>query len=440
MDHPGDTIYALSTGSLPSGVAVIRLSGAESIHVIERLCGTVPEPRVAALRKVKGLDGAVIDEGLALVFKGPASFTGEDCAELQVHGGRAVVQAVLEAIGSLPGLRQATAGEFTRRAFENGKLDLVEVEGLGELIHAETELQRRFARYLADGHLSAVYQRWMDRLSQGRALIEAELDFYDEDDIPGKVSDVVWGDLAALHAEMIGSLSDRTAEIVRDGYKVAIAGPPNAGKSTLLNALAKRDIAIVTDIAGTTRDVLSVDIDLDGMKVQIFDTAGLRETDDAVEKIGIARARDVIAKADLLLYLSAEAVVEAELPTDGTSRENILVVRTKAEKNFGSAMGHDLEISALENFGLDSLVKHISDRAAASVANGHFTTPLLSRHRNKIENAILALSVALADTDKSLELRAEDLRVAAQCLGEITGHVSADALLGMVFSQFCVGK
>lgn len=390
---------------------------------------------------IRSLDQETLDQGLVLFFEGPASFTGEDCAELQVHGGRAIVAGILEALGSLSGLRQAEAGEFARRAFENGKMDLVEAEGLAELLQAETAMQRRLARYLADGHLSRRYEGWMSRLSHARALIEAELDFADEGDIPGSVSDRVWSDVTLLIAEMEAALADHSAEIVRDGFKVAIVGPPNAGKSSLLNYLAKRDVAIVTDIAGTTRDVLSVDMDFAGSRIILFDTAGLRATTDPVELIGIERGRTVMRAADLVLYLSESGVIEgeSELQT-GFENLDMLVVKTKSDRPGLATREVDVEVSTVTGKGIDSLMKRIVDRARDAVHGGEIATPLLIRHRNHIALAAAALKAAVASHDEPLELRAELMRGSAEELAHLTGRVSPDALLGLIFSQFCVGK
>ena len=435
-----DTIFALSSGSPPAGVAVIRVSGAATQDALRVLCGKVPPVRQATLMAVRGNGGEELDRGLVLFFKGPASFTGEDCAELQVHGGRAIVSAILEALGLLPGFRQAEAGEFARRAFENGKMDLVEVEGLAELVQAETAAQRRLAKYLADGHLSRRYDAWMKRLSQARALIEAELDFADEGDIPGSVSERVWQDVGQLANEMEAALSDNTAEIVRDGFRVAIAGPPNAGKSSLLNFLAQRDVAIVTDVAGTTRDVLSVDLDLDGCKVILFDTAGLRETEDPVERIGIERARATIDAADLVLYLSEETI-SGEIDSIDTSRQKFDIIRVDSKLDLRAAEESkaDVTVSTVTGEGIDSLLKRISDKASAAVGGGDFLTPLLIRHRNHVSAATSCLREAVFSRDP-LELRAEMLRAAANELAYLTGRVTPDALLGLIFSQFCVGK
>jgi tRNA modification GTPase len=437
MSGHSDTIFALSSGSLPSGVAVVRISGPLAVNALLSMCGTVPPERKVTLLSISGADGDLLDRGLVLYFKGPNSFTGEDCVEFQVHGGKAVVNAILSCLGTLDGFRHASAGEFSRRAFENGKLDLVEVEGLADLIRAETEMQRRLARYMSEGQLSRRYQIWMERLSRSRAFIEAELDFADEDDVPGSVSAVVWEEVSALADELQASLDSRTGEIVRDGFRIAIAGPPNAGKSSLLNFLAKRDIAIVSSVAGTTRDVLTVDLDVDGHKVTLFDTAGLRETDDEVEQIGIDRARTVLLNADLVLYLyEGETGASGNLETLVSDAE-IWCVRTKSDINGDEGA---LSISTANGSGIDSLMKRISGVLSEMSRGGDFDVPLLSRHRNNLEQALGALQESLSNTDQSLEFRAESLRIASEHLGRITGTVSADELLGLIFSEFCIGK
>jgi tRNA modification GTPase len=343
-------------------------------------------------------------------------------------------------LSQLPGTRHAEAGEFARRAFENGKMDLVEAEGLADLIQAETAAQRRLARYLADGHLSRRYQQWMGTLSRCRALIEAELDFADEGDVPGSVSEQVWKDVDLLGAEMRRALSDHVSELVHEGFRVAIAGPPNVGKSSLLNWIAKRDVSIVTDIAGTTRDVLSVDVDLGGMKVVFFDTAGLRDTEDPVERIGIERARGAMASADLVVFLrDASRAMDTGLDVDALDAEKVMLVWSKTD--LAQPPGPEQNgISTQTGFGVDSLLKQIEAKATGAIQAGTFLTPLLSRHRNHVASALDHIHSALSQEGAVLELRAESLRLASEDLGRLTGRVSADQLLGLVFSQFCIGK
>lgn len=434
-----DTIYALSSGGLPSGVAIVRLSGAHAIEVASRLVDTLPSPRKAGLRWIRGLDGEAIDQALVLIFPQPSSFTGEDCVEFHVHGGRAVVNALLDELGRHDVMRHAEAGEFSRRAFDNGKLDLVEIEGLADLIVAETEMQRRLALQQSAGRQSELYAGWAKRLTRMRALVEAELDFPDEDDVPGAVSEQLWPELATLAHEMRQHLEgSASAEIVRDGFRIAIVGPPNAGKSSLLNALAQRDIAIVTEIAGTTRDVLGVDLNIGGYLVHLMDTAGIRETTDVVEREGVRRALKSIEEADLVLLLSAdERVPEINLP----ARKRFLSVQSKADLlNPAVPRQSDrLYLSSKTGEGFDSLTKRINDEVLAATAHAGGFGPARRRQVSLLRQAATDLEAGL-DGGLSLELRAEALRRAAHSIGKITGQVDVEDLLDVIFSEFCIGK
>ncbi|WP_018098697.1 tRNA uridine-5-carboxymethylaminomethyl(34) synthesis GTPase MnmE [Sinorhizobium meliloti] len=435
-----DTIYALSSGSLPAGVAIIRVSGPATADALVRLCGALPAPRIAALRTIRTRNGETLDSGLVLYFPAPASFTGEDCCELQVHGGRAVVSAILEELAATEGLRHAEAGEFARRAFQNGKLDLVEVEGLADLIAAETEMQRRLAIEHSGGGQSALYAGWARRLTHSRAMIEAELDFADEDDVPGSVSAAIWEDIGRLRQEIDEHIARAgLAEIIRDGLKIVIAGEPNAGKSSLLNALARRDIAIVTEVAGTTRDVLSVDLSLAGFSVKLFDTAGLRETDELVEREGIRRARQVIADADLVLLLSEKP---GSFRLDEALPEKVPVIRvaTKVDRPSPSWAPSDADIFLSTRTGegmadlLTALQSHLLDLAGKTA----LAMPSRKRHVDCLRQASSALERSLSSSE--LELRAEQLRQAGDALGKITGRVDVENLLDVIFSEFCIGK
>ncbi len=375
-----------------------------------------------------------------LYFPAPASFTGEDCCELQVHGGRAVVSAILEELAATEGLRHAEAGEFARRAFQNGKLDLVEVEGLADLIAAETEMQRRLAIEHSGGGQSALYAGWARRLTHSRAMIEAELDFADEDDVPGSVSAAIWEDIGRLRQEIDEHIARAgLAEIIRDGLKIVIAGEPNAGKSSLLNALARRDIAIVTEVAGTTRDVLSVDLSLAGFSVKLFDTAGLRETDELVEREGIRRARQVIADADLVLLLSEKP---GSFRLDEALPEKVPVIRvaTKVDRPSPSWAPSDADIFLSTRTGegmadlLTALQSHLLDLAGKTA----LAMPSRKRHVDCLRQASSALERSLSSSE--LELRAEQLRQAGDALGKITGRVDVENLLDVIFSEFCIGK
>lgn len=429
------TIFALSSGALPAGVAVVRISGPEALPALGLLtCKELPAPRQAVLRTIASQDGRVLDQALVLVFPGPHSFTGEDCVELQLHGSRGVVNAVIKELAEIAGLRPAEAGEFSRRAFENGRIDLVEAEGLSELIAAETEMQRRLAVEQSFGGQSELYNGWARRLTHARAMIEADLDFSDEEDVPGSVADTATVPLIELQEELRRHVANaRAGEIIRDGYRVAIVGPPNAGKSSLLNALADRDVAIVTEIAGTTRDVLQVDLDIDGYLVRLYDTAGLRKSSDVVEQEGIRRAHDAMAKADLILLLD-EIDSEPEHPTVPEGKD-ILHVGSKLDLHRTSS-AHDLCVSVRSGEGLDTLRDAIRQRVSGLWSGS--TAPNRKRQLDLLVQASNFLEEALNAGQP--ELRAEHLRAAAVSLGKITGAVDVEQLLDVIFSQFCIGK
>ncbi|NTH14154.1 tRNA uridine-5-carboxymethylaminomethyl(34) synthesis GTPase MnmE [Agrobacterium rhizogenes] len=439
MNTIGDTIFALSSGALPAGVAVVRISGPEALAAIAALAGTLPKPRQVALKTIRTRNGLTIDQGLVLVFPAPASFTGEDCVEIQVHGGKAVVAALLDELAGFKGCRLAEHGEFSRRALENGKMDLVEVEGLADLIAAETEMQRRLAVEHAAGGLSKLYEGWADRLTRARALIEAELDFADEDDVPGSVSDMVWDDMAKLRAELSAHLAGAGfGEIVRDGLKVVIAGAPNAGKSSLMNALARREVAIVTDIAGTTRDVLHVDLNIEGYAVRLYDTAGLRETEEVIEREGIKRALRTAAEADVILSL-AEIGTGAQIDFPGFGGR-LFRVGTKADIHPADETGYDLCISSSTGAGLAELHQLLVEDLQERTASLSLALPSRLRHRTLLAESLEALTQAVSATSVGLDIRAEYLRQAGHSLGRITGRVDVEDLLDVIFSEFCIGK
>lgn len=439
MTSSQDTIFALSSGSLPSGVAVVRVSGPAVATVMQHFQLGALEPRTARLKPVRRPNGDLLDRALLLSFAAPHSFTGEDILEFHLHGGRAVVQAVLDELASVPSCRHAEPGEFTRRAFENNRLDLTEAEGLADLIAADTEMQRRLAMSQARGDQARLYRDWMDRLSRARALIEAELDFPEEDDIPGAISDRVWTDVKQIGSEINSFLAKaRFGEIVRDGFNVAIIGRPNAGKSSLLNMLAKRPAAIVTDIPGTTRDLITIDLDLQGYLIRLTDTAGLRDTQEVVEAEGIKRARTAAANADLILSLREFG---DQLPFEHIDSEvEHLFVTTKCDK--GSTVDDgSLSISTQSNIGIEELtgaiVSWIEQRAAIGALD---LAPARARHQSLLTSAVEHIDFAQTSITEPLEVRSEALRLAARDLGKITGFVNPDDLLGLVFSEFCIGK
>lgn len=431
-----DSIVALSSGRLPAGIAVIRVSGPATRFVVETMAGLVKD-RFTTLRKLKTVDGSVIDHGLVLFFPGPGSFTGEDVAEFHVHGSRAVAAKMLETITGFDGVRHAEPGEFTRRAFLNGRLDLVETEALADLVNAETEAQRRFAVRNAEGAQSELYASWRRRLIHARAMIEAEIDFADEEDVPGSVSDAVWTDAAAMIAEIEHHIQGfKAAEIIRDGFEVVILGAPNAGKSSLFNALAQREAAIVTDEPGTTRDLLEVVLDLNGLKVRIVDTAGLRENAGKVEAIGIERARVKAGGADLVLLL--EDMAAPVSVGDAPAGVPLLKIGTKADLTDADPSAYDMAISSKDGAGLADLLEEIGGRAAIAVGDAGDVLPSRLRHVELLTETASFLGAALGG--HSHELRAEELRLAADRLGRIVGAVDVEDMLDVIFSQFCIGK
>ncbi|WP_202361232.1 tRNA uridine-5-carboxymethylaminomethyl(34) synthesis GTPase MnmE [Mesorhizobium sp. 131-3-5] len=440
----GDSIVALSSGRLPAGVAVLRISGRQTRFVVETIAGGMVKDRAAVLRRFRAPDGTVLDSGLVIFFPGPASFTGEDVAEFHVHGGRAVVARMLEIIASFDGVRLAEPGEFTRRAFLNGKVDLVETEALADLVNAETEAQRRFAVQNAEGVQSDLYMSWRRRLIHARAMIEAEIDFADEDDVPGSVSDTVWTDVQVMIGEIDRHIAGfHAAEIIRDGFEVVILGAPNAGKSSLFNALARRDAAIVTDEPGTTRDLLEVTLDLGGLRVRLTDTAGLRDAQGKVEAIGIEKARAKADRADLLLLLEDILAPRAIGAVESTAP--LLRVGTKLDLLDGQAAGdaagrYDFVISVMNGTGVEALLAEIGRCAADAAGDVGDILPSRLRHVELLGEANRHLLRAIDEHTGGQELRAEELRLAADRLGRIVGAIDVEDMLDVIFSQFCIGK
>ncbi|PWC52618.1 tRNA uridine-5-carboxymethylaminomethyl(34) synthesis GTPase MnmE [Azospirillum sp. TSO22-1] len=436
------TIFALATAPGRAGVAVVRVSGSETASALKALAGNdLPRPRFAGLRALRDpRTGEALDDALVLWFPAPRSFTGEDVGELHLHGGRAVVAGVIEALGALPGLRVAEPGEFTRRAFENGKLDLTAAEGLADLVDAETSAQRRQALRQMEGALGRLYEGWRDRLTRALAHIEADIDFSDED-LPVGVADAVRPVLEALVTGIDAHLADgRRGERLREGLHIAIVGAPNAGKSSLLNALARREAAIVSARAGTTRDVIEVHLDLGGFPVVLADTAGLREAGDEIEEEGIRRALDRAAKADVKI-----AVFDATAPLDAATRALIdadtVVVLNKTDLA-PAAIDVDgvlaLPVSARTGVGLQELEERLAAFSADRMAGTGAPALTRARHRAALEECRDALARALIAPLP--ELAAEDVRLASRALGRITGRVDVEDLLDVIFRDFCIGK
>jgi len=430
-----DTIYALATARGRAGVAVIRISGALSWLAAERLAGSLPEVRKAGLRRLMSRESQLLDEALVLIFEQYQSFTGEKTVELQLHGSVAVVQAVLAELGAMDGLRMAEPGEFTRRALENGRMDLAQVEGLADLIDAETEAQRVQAQKVLSGAIGGLVEGWRPRLIRAAALLEAVIDFADEDvpvDVAPEVLELLDGLIAEMGAEIRGgAISER----LRDGFEVAIIGAPNAGKSTLLNALAGREAAITSSRAGTTRDVIELRMDLAGMAVTLLDTAGLRSAEDEIEEIGILRAISRAQAADLRVLL----LDDSEAPGHVALQPDDIVAHGKAD--LSAASGSGLAVSGLTGAGVDALVERIGEVLSRRISGA--ATITRARHRNALSGAVAALDSArgiVMSGNAMPELAAEEIRTALRALESLVGRVDVEHLLGEIFASFCIGK
>ena len=447
-----ETIYALASGTGRSGVAVIRVSGPGAGAALCALTGRqLPQTRVAKLVRLRDPQSAeILDDALVLWFGAPASFTGEDVAELHVHGGLAVVDGVLSALSSLEGLRLAEAGEFTRRAFENAKLDLTQVEGLADLIEAETQAQKKQALRQSEGELGRLYDGWRNDLVRALAHFEAELDF-SEEELPEHLHAAVIDSVRTLHAHVLAHLADgRKGERLRNGVRLAIIGPPNAGKSSLMNALAQRDAAIVSDIAGTTRDVVEVHLNLSGYPLLVADTAGLRESGDAIEQEGVRRAKLWAEGADITLAVFDGAALPVLDPTTRSLlASDTLVAINKADALDGAVPdtidGHRVwPLSVKMEQGLDRLLARLGEMVAERCRVGtDGPAPTRARHRESLTRTSEALQrFLLRDNAQHIgaELEAEDLRLAARELGRITGRVDVEDLLDVIFRDFCIGK
>ena len=427
-----DTVFALSTAPGKAGVAIVRVSGPAAFKALERLCGSVPEPRVASLRELRDQNGAPLDTALVIAFPEGGGFTGEESAEFQIHGSPAVVAALLDALSRIDGLRPAVPGEFTRRALENGRLDLSQVEGLADLVEAETESQRRQALRALSGELGAKAQEWRGSLVRAAALIEATIDFADEDipaEAAAEVEGLLQGVMSDLRAEIGGV---EIAERVRTGFEVAIVGAPNVGKSTLLNALAGREAAITSARAGTTRDVIEVRMDLRGLPVTLLDTAGLRDSDDEVEAIGIDRARARADAADLRVFLAESGQKPEMAPRDGD-----IVLTAKGDLHPDAPDG----VSGLTGQGVSELVERVAETLSLRIAVQGVATRV--RHRHAMERGLAALERAVEPVragEQGAALAAEELRAALAALDSLVGRVDVESILDEIFASFCIGK
>lgn len=438
MAEHEDTIFALASGGGRTAVAVLRISGADSGALLDALCGRRPPPRRASLRRVRDASGETLDQALVLWLPGPGTYTGEDSAELHLHGGPAVIEAVAEALIAA-GARPAEAGEFTRRAFFNGRMDLTAAEAVADLVEAESAEQRRQALRQMEGALGALYEDWSQRLMRVLAQQEALIDFPDED-LPADVARLLATEMATLAAEIAAHLNDnRRGERTREGLRIAIIGPPNVGKSSLINRLLARDVAIVSDLPGTTRDALEARLVLGGMVMTVIDTAGLRETEDRIEAEGVRRARARAAEADIVLAMhdasQPEAVLDAAaMPHAG----EVILVANKLDLASGRDIGDAIGVSALTGQGLERLSDALiaaGRRLTARTGPPPLTRP---RHRAALEAALAALTRAMAEPSE--ELRGEELRIALRMIGRVTGRWGVEEILGEIFSRFCIGK
>jgi tRNA modification GTPase len=446
MNSRDQTIFALSSGRPPAAIAIVRISGPHARIALENLCGKLPAPRTAHVGTLRDATGDAIDESVALFFPAPHSATGEDVAEFQIHGGRAVIAALFDALVKIEGLRPAEPGEFTRRAFENGKLDLTEAEGLDDLIHADTDRQRRQALRQLKGLLGERAESWRKNIIEASALIEAGIDFSDEGDVSAELIAPALEKISALKSQIEETLGAQAqSERLRDGLVVAIAGPPNAGKSTLLNRLARREAAIVSPHAGTTRDIIEVHLDLDGYPVTLIDTAGIRDTHDPIEQEGVRRARARARTADLVLWLvDANDAVPPDIDGElmGVPR---WIARNKIDLTSGvvwetKSGGDVFDISASRGDGVSALMAALVGYAADFFGSGESGIISRTRHRTLLEETRVALERAELATDRGDELVAEELRIAIHALGRLTGRVDVEDVLDVIFREFCIGK
>lgn len=439
----GDTIYALSSGAGRAALAVLRLSGRETRSLVQALAGVPPPPRTAVLRNIRDGAGEILDKAIVLWFPGPSSFTGEDCAEFHLHGSPGVIQAVMAACSAWPDVRPAEAGEFTRRAFINGKMDLVEAEGLADLLEARTAGQRRQAFRQMSGAASSVFEAWRDQLLLIRADIEASVDFADEEGVAEAAAPAIDRRIAALLSEMDESLRRSTAsEVIRDGVRVVLAGHPNTGKSSLLNALSQREAAIVSAIPGTTRDTIEVTMDIGGIPVILTDTAGLRtRATDLVEEEGIRRTRKHMAGADILVWVWSADVPGSEMVETDAAPDLALCNKAdlEAEREASPPQG-GLLVSTRTGQGMSLLLERLSGLLQDRYGAAESALVVSARQKNAVQRSIRHLNDALNIPAASVELKAEDIRRASEEIGRLTGRVDVEEWLGAIFSRFCIGK
>ena len=459
--HPREqTIFALSSGRPPSAIAIVRVSGPEAATALTLLAGKIPLPRMATRALLRDGNRQPIDDAVVLWFPGPASATGEDLAEFHVHGGRAVLAALFAALSTLEHMRAAEPGEFTRRAFENGKLDLTEAEGLDDLIHADTDRQRSQALRQLKGLLGDRARDWRAQIIEASALIEAGIDFSDEGDVPVELIAAALAKIKTLLDEIQQVLVEQgRRERLREGLVVAIAGPPNVGKSTLMNQLARREVAIVSPHAGTTRDIIEVQLDLDGYPVTVIDTAGIRDTDDPVEREGVRRARARAAEADLVLWLVDATheknldegaapvwVVRNKIDLDAVesdaavSRVDAVIHRRPAGVSKQGRTNADFVISASRGDGIAELISALVGFAQSYFGSGEGGLISRERQRKLLEQTAVALRRSTSVIEHGDELAAEELRIAARSLGQLLGRVDVEDLLDVIFRDFCIGK